>query len=369
MMRVPPANPVGVFYRRAIAIAVLVLACVGFSAGCESRTQPSSAGGDGAVERTAERGPVRMSVRADRSEVSVGDAIEMLVEVVAEPGVDVEMPVLEDTLSPFEVRDRRTPPDIPDGDKRRWTHQYTLCTFDSGDLEIPPLTVRFTDRRVRSDDEESQGEPVSSDLVSEPVRIHVDSALAAEFDPAAYRDIKDAVDVPVDRQFPYTWAIVIGAALIILIILTLILLRRRKTAEAAPVALPAHVWALGQLDGLADERLLQRGSIQEFYFRLSSIVRQYIERRFALMAPERTTDEFLREAGRSQALRGEHKNMLAGFLRAADMVKFALHMPPVEEGDSAMVAARSFIEQTAMPEERLPSNGEASRTDQVGGAA
>ena len=65
------------------------------------------------------------------------------------------------------------------------------------------------------------------------------------------------------------------------------------------------------------------------------------------MAPERTTEEFLREARSSSVLADEHKTLLRGFLSAADMVKFALHEPSVNESDGALAAARGFVEETA----------------------
>ncbi|MDY7110088.1 MAG: hypothetical protein SYC29_15765, partial [Planctomycetota bacterium] len=108
-----------------------------------------------------------------------------------------------------------------------------------------------------------------------------------------------------------------------------------------------HVWAMSQLEALADERLPEQRRFHEFYFRLSDIVRQYIERRFGLRAPERTTEEFLRETRDDPLLSAEQKDLLAGFLRAADMVKFARHEPEAEECEAASIAARGFVDQTA----------------------
>jgi hypothetical protein len=76
-------------------------------------------------------------------------------------------------------------------------------------------------------------------------------------------------------------------------------------------------------------------------------VRQYIERRFSLMAPERTTDEFLAEVRNDPSLSGPHKELLSSFLQAADMVKFARYEPEQREIDQALSAARDFIEQTS----------------------
>ncbi len=65
------------------------------------------------------------------------------------------------------------------------------------------------------------------------------------------------------------------------------------------------------------------------------------------MAPERTTEEFLRETRRSNALSEGHKLLLAEFLRSADMVKFARHVPGPDDAGAALQSARGFVEDTA----------------------
>jgi hypothetical protein len=103
--------------------------------------------------------------------------------------------------------------------------------------------------------------------------------------------------------------------------------------------------------------------MHEYYFRLADIVRGYIERRFGLLAPERTTEEFLREARQDRSLTAEQKDMLGRFLRAADLVKFALHRPEPAEAASALAAARRFVTETA------PRDADAAGAGGAGGAA
>jgi hypothetical protein len=64
------------------------------------------------------------------------------------------------------------------------------------------------------------------------------------------------------------------------------------------------------------------------------------------MAPERTTDEFIREMRDHPVLTDAQQCLLTGFLRAADMVKFALHRPPRDESEEALVTARMFVQET-----------------------
>ena len=103
-------------------------------------------------------------------------------------------------------------------------------------------------------------------------------------------------------------------------------------------------------DGSKAEGLIEAGEFHPFYVRLSDIVRRYVEERFGLMAPQRSTPEFLREARGSSALSDDHQDLLARFLRAADMVKFALHVPAAADAEGALTAARGFVEDT-MPSE------------------
>ena len=55
------------------------------------------------------------------------------------------------------------------------------------------------------------------------------------------------------------------------------------------------------------------------------------------------------------ALGADQRQLLADFLRAADMVKFALHRPPRPESEAALNTARTFVEQTALHEDSQDS--------------
>ena len=113
-----------------------------------------------------------------------------------------------------------------------------------------------------------------------------------------------------------------------------------------------HEWAFDQLQSLIDEQLVERGLVPEFYFRLSMIVRRYLERRFDLMAREQTTEEFMREAQRSLKLPDGCRTTVYSFLQACDMVKFARHAPQDDEIIEAINAARDFVARSAEDEGR-----------------
>ena len=73
--------------------------------------------------------------------------------------------------------------------------------------------------------------------------------------------------------------------------------------------------------------------------------------RFALRAPELTTEEFLLEAGRSADLTATHRELLSAFLATCDRVKFARYSPGEEESREALEVARRFLNETAASSE------------------
>ncbi len=78
---------------------------------------------------------------------------------------------------------------------------------------------------------------------------------------------------------------------------------------------------------LERDDLIAAGQTQVFYFRLTDIVRQYVERRFDIAAPKLTTAEFLDQATRHESLDQPQQSLLRVFLSLADLVKFARFEP------------------------------------------
>jgi len=128
--------------------------------------------------------------------------------------------------------------------------------------------------------------------------------------------------------------------------------RRELTAETVP-ARPAHVIALEALERL-------RSSLSEendlvFIIEVSRILRVYIQGRFELRAPHRSTEEFLAEASQSQLLSSEHQELLSGFLRQCDLVKFARRSAVLEQMGKLFGTAKQFVHDTMIQPEAAPA--------------
>jgi hypothetical protein len=110
---------------------------------------------------------------------------------------------------------------------------------------------------------------------------------------------------------------------------------------------PAHVLALAALEQLWREDLISQQRLEEFYIRLSDILRDYVTWRFGLHAATRTTDELLAAAPTTVGCLAAHHDLLSTCLRHCDLVKFARYRPAPDAIRQAWESARAFVEQTA----------------------
>jgi hypothetical protein len=173
-------------------------------------------------------------------------------------------------------------------------------------------------------------------------------------------DIRD-IAPPVEISDPLAW---LWWALGALAILALLFAawrywRRRKTEKPVIVQIPAHERARRKLETALD--LFDQP--KPFCILVSDAVRLYLEERFGLRAPERTTDEFLNDLSKSAALTELQKESLKEFLSACDMVKFAKYEPQRPELEALYNSALRLIEETE-PQPQA-TNSAAPKAEQV----
>ena len=135
------------------------------------------------------------------------------------------------------------------------------------------------------------------------------------------RPIKPPVAVP----DPWTWVFWTAGVLLalgLLVAILLLLLKRQKQRAFVP-PLPPHARARMKLEAA----LLLIHEPRAFAIAVSDAVRLYLEERFQLRAPERTTEEFLRDLKKTSALTAPQKESLSAFLDQCDLMKFARFEP------------------------------------------
>jgi hypothetical protein len=106
----------------------------------------------------------------------------------------------------------------------------------------------------------------------------------------------------------------------------------------------AHEDALAELERLY--ALVDREESQPYATASSAVIRRYIETRFDLHAPRRSTEEFLVEAQQSPRLGPQHQAALGEFLRICDLLKFARTFANRDELKGLHDAAVHFVKET-----------------------
>ena len=333
--------------------SLVVLALIGIVAlaGC-GRTQPiasRSAIPEDAMERISEKGPVKLTIRVWPNVPRLSDLVSMEIEVQYAQGVDIKPPAFGQSVGDFLIRDysgkqsentatdsRGAQPDAT-GSVQVRRFRYQLEPTQAGKHLIRAIAVEFLDKREGSENFNSP-----TIIESEPIEINVTSELGDAVPSLASLEPMFPPR-PLDDSRSWRWALL---AIPIAALIGFIVWRRRQRAGdivEPKVLSPAEI-ARASLAQLLAENLPSQGRIQEFYLRLTGIVRQYIEGTTGVRAPEQTTEEFL-GAMRSRNLFGvEQSNRLQDFLEAADMVKYAGQEPTSEQIELSIARAREFVE-------------------------
>jgi hypothetical protein len=135
------------------------------------------------------------------------------------------------------------------------------------------------------------------------------------------RGIKPPVEIP--YEWLWLWITLAVVFLIAAAVTSWLILRKKQAVIPLPPPVPPHVRAKQRLA----EALPFLSDPNRFCTLVADAARLYLEERFRLRAPERTTEEFLAELRTSPHLTLDQKQSLGAFLESCDLVKFARFEP------------------------------------------
>jgi len=154
------------------------------------------------------------------------------------------------------------------------------------------------------------------------------------------RDIKPPLDIP--DGWAWLWS---GLAVLVVAVAAFLIWRWRQSRKVnIPLVprVPSHIRARQKLAAA----LALIAQPKPFVIAVSDAARAYLEERFNFHAPERTTEEFLRELSGTDLLAKEQKESLGIFLESCDLVKFAKYEPGEAELRQLHGAAVRLIAET-----------------------
>jgi len=280
--------------------------------------------------------PITVQVRTDTTIATIGDRIQMTVRLSYPEGTRFQFPFIEKTLGETEVVGNRfsEPEKIAGGLTQTWTLE--LAVFDTGIVTIPPLEIRA---------QSPSDTTAVMTFTTDPQKIRVISVL-----PAGETNLKDIKPpFPIRRALPLK-------LLVFLIILAGLgygawRYYQKWKREHPQVALDErfleapHVAAFRKLEQLKEKSFTTVEKQTLYYFEISQIIREYIERRYFIRALELTTTEIiiaLCETDSDEATRAE----VNALFQELDVIKFARQIPAADRIPSVWNSAWKFVDKT-----------------------
>ena len=215
-----------------------------------------------------------------------------------------------------------------------------ITSFEEGKHVLPPLPVL---RQSLSGEVDT--------LVFEPETLEV---FTIPVDTTTYviHDIKGQIRYPLTLSeiLPYV-AVVWLSALVGILIWALLSSRRKKDVKENAYKDPPYIVALRKLEGLRSEKNWVKERQKSFYSGITDALREYIDARYGIDAPEMTTAELF-DSLKMTDVPADLFMEMKGLFERADLVKFAKAFASDEDNASAVPSAVRFVTatyQTAAP--------------------
>lgn len=288
---------------------------------------PVAFGEDGSIPR--------LESALNRDRVYIGDPVRYALRVLAPEGTEAVFPDFEGgVVGDFEIAESGGG-EGEDSGVKWWERFYLLLGFQPGTYTLPEpsVTLRYPDGKEEK-------------LKSSPLSLVVESLLEPE---KTDQDIKESKS-PVPLEANYLPLILLAAGGVIIVVLFFLgfrkCFRRKERVLPPPPPRPSHEIAYEELARIKSANLPAQGKIKEYFTRVSDVARRYLENRFGLRAPERTTEEFLIDMATTDVLSLPHQELVGNFLEKCDLVKFARYGPQEREIEDVYGSAVRLVDET-----------------------
>jgi hypothetical protein len=170
---------------------------------------------------------------------------------------------------------------------------------------------------------------------------------------AAEEDIRD---IRGPKTVSGSWMLGGAVLAVVVVVVALFAYRRLRRRDGAGLrrSLTLSEQALESLE--RTRPLMSPATAREFGIAASEVIRNYIERRFDVVATQRTTEEFLQGLmqGSNESL-ARHRPLLQGFLQQCDFVKFAGASLAMADLEAVFQSARKFVLETGEAPAAVPA--------------
>ena len=219
-----------------------------------------------------------------------------------------------------------------------------ITSFEEGKYTLPPLSVI---KEVKLGERDT--------VFFKPLELEV---FTIPVDTATYEihDIKGQIKYPVTfaEILPYL-AGFLALVLLALLIRYLVLAKRRKASTGEVSTEPPYLIALRKLEKYRGDKYWAKDKQKAFYSGVTDTLREYIDSRYGIDAPEMTTAELFDSLGHTDVPADLFVD-LRNLFETADLVKFAKAFASDEENAAAVPLAVRFVTSTYQVAEKEGGN-------------
>lgn len=322
---------------------------------------------------SAQQSDVRATVKAtvQPSDILIGEQAIIDLEVIIPKGRNVLFPVYPDSLVRGVEVLHMFPVDTVDTEVWTLHQKYVITSFDSALYHIPYMPILDGTDTIKSND---FGFKVTSPQLSDSTLAYLEKLHRAETDSIDFEQLGIHDIKPVMRE-QFAWEDYLGYFYIIPLLNILILLallayyflrnKKKKGYFFTPkIVLPPHIVATEALDKLKAKKLVQAGMEKEYHTELTDIIREYIDGRFGINAPEMLTQDIIDAVHLATDAKSSTES-LRQILTLADLVKFAKFKPLQNENDLSLMNAYLFVNQTKKEEQPETKDDKDSEKKEV----
>lgn len=282
----------------------------------------------------ASKPSIIVKASVNKAFMTVGDKIEYKIEIRHDPRVDILTTNPVTKLRDFDIKSTREITPFKEGGYVIEGKIFTLTTYALGEYVIDPITIRYKDLDGKD-----------KEIKTNKLYITVESIDKSRAPKKDIRDIKSVVLLPSQLLRIILFTVGILFSLLILAGVWLWFNRRDLLMRFFAPPLKPHEEAIQALHRLEDSGLLAKGQVQEFYFRMSNIIKKYFHKRYGIKIFEETSTEIL-EKFEKMGLPEEQLKTIEEFFGLTDFVKFANIAPDPSEIQNDLKVAAAVVEKT-----------------------
>ncbi len=319
--------------RRGSTIFLLCLVYGMVSIGCSQ--------GDGSSRGDEETPPLEVLAAVDRASATIGDRIRFTLDIEHDANLEIEpIPVISELGGLTVVEMRRDLLRTVRG-RSALRDVWILRADRVGSFVIPALEVVG-----RGED----GARVAE--LSDELQLEIVSVLPADGSASDIRDLKPLEE----RQLLPPWAVAVLVTVGLVILWLAWRWWRRRRGGQKPALSPKER-AFLELEALRTTDFADLVQLRSYYFRLSEILRRYLEGLLAINFTDMTSEEIRSVLPTVEGFVDQHRARLLRFLDSTDSVKYAARIPQEREIEEVYESALRLVEETGQPAEDSPRAG------------